>query len=191
MIRAIIPTLDADHAHQCVERVRANAGAEAVYHIIADTRRRGWVWVTTQGLDYVSAHDYVLFLNDDVAMSDDWLRILKNTLDAYHDPLRVGFVGPSGRCRTPPQNSGRPGDMRPPQLVHHLSGFCMLIHPRVEVVLDTEFIHYAAEVALQRASGWLSMWAPIVYCQHGLHRPRLEWWRHDQSLLYEKYGGIL
>ncbi len=196
MIHVIIPTLEEQRGNDCAERVMCNAGVDDVtVNVVVDDERRGWVRTTNVGLRrvnfYPAPSEYVLLLNDDCDLSEGWLFRLKLMLDISHNPLHVGFVGPSGACRTRPQSTGRRGDQRTSQLVHHLAGFCLLIHPQAVRLLDEDFTHYAAEVALQVTSGWRSLWVPGVYCEHELHAPHREWWERDQALLYEKYGGLL
>lgn len=132
-------------------------------------------------------------LNEDAEpVTPSWLRTLTEEMHR-REGLRVWFAGPSGPCRTAPQNGGRVGDKRRPRVVGHLAGFCLLI--RREALdalggLDERFVHYGSDVELQwrarREHGARSLWVPGVYCKHELHPPRrMDWHEKDNRLLME------
>ncbi len=156
--------------------------------VIHDTRRQGYTATVNEGIAQAKA-GHLLLLNDDCLLSDDWLSILLREMERRRD---AWFVGPSGRCRTFPQNTGRPNDKRRPRYVDHLAGFCLLVHPQGRRLLTSEFVHYGSDVDLQwdaQRRGGRSLWIPEVYCSHGLHDVN-DWWERDQATLKQIWGGI-
>jgi len=156
-----------------------NVGAE----VVVDEGGEGFTATVNRGLAYDGD---VCLLNDDAEpLTDNWLAILKQEMDK-REALKVWFAGPSGPCRTRPQNGGRVGDHRRPRLVG-LAGFCLLI--KAEAIgrlgeLDERFTHYASDVdyqlRAQRDFGARSLWVPSVFVQNELHPPRQPWWGEDQ-----------
>lgn len=163
--------------------------------VVVDENGEGFTATVNRGLeDY--AGDVCLLNDDAVPLTDDWLAILKREMDR-REALNVWFAGPSGPCRTAPQNGGRVGDHRRPRLVSHLAGFCLLI--KAEAVeklgqLDDRFIHYASDVDFQLRArkdfGSRSLWVPGVYVKHELHPPRQLWWDQDQQLFTAIWGRV-
>lgn len=162
--------------------------------VVEDQRREGWSRTINEGLRSVedSLRDDVLLLNEDcVPQTDGWLAVLHKEMYARPE---VWFVGPSGPCRTPPQNSGKPGSTVPPQLVTHLAGFCLLIHRDAIASLqrvDEGYRHYGSDVDLQwrarREHKKRSLWVPRVYVHHDLHQPVEPWWTMDQMRLRKRW----
>jgi GT2 family glycosyltransferase len=192
MITILIPTLDWYKADETARMALDCAGVRAEALIELDTDRQGFTKTVNRGLRKRNGDDIVLF-NDDCKPSDNWLLNLYTEMQRFY-AHRAWFVGPSGPCRTIPQNSGRPGDKRRSRLVQHLSGFCMLIHRDVISAfgeLDSRFIHYGSDVDLQRRAAKhykaRSLWVPSVFVDHELHQPHMEWWNHDQELLRQKW----
>jgi len=163
--------------------------------LVADESGEGFTATVNRGLEGYAGD--VCLLNDDaMPLTDGWLAILKREMDR-REALTVWFAGPSGPCRTAPQNGGRMGDHRRPRLVSHLAGFCLLIKAeaiqRLEA-LDDRFIHYASDVDYQLRArqdfGARSLWVPSVYVEHELHPPRQPWWDEDQQLFAAIWGRI-
>lgn len=185
----LIPTQDGEQAEHIGEQAVAFAGMECDCKVQIDTEGVGFTKTVNEGFEGVN--EYVCLLNDDcVPVTNDWLAVLKGEMDK-REALNVWFAGPSGPCRTPPQASGRVGDKRRPQVVDHLAGFCLLVHPdalRELGTLDERFTHYASEVdwqwRAQRDHKARALWVPEVYVKHEVHPPaNEEWWRQDQALL--------
>lgn len=192
MMRAeiIIPTLNPARATETARHAVTTAGVESVPHIIVDNERRGFTRTVNQGLRSLFEVDYIVLLNDDVRMSENWLF----RLIFYARKFSALFAGPSGACRTPPQCAGRPGDQRSPRIVSHVAGFCLLADWRAleksrHRYLDQRFRHYGSDVDWQWRSGGRSVWVPSVWCAHELHAPREPWWTQDQNKLIEIWGG--
>ena len=186
----LIPTLDATNGHDTGERAASLAGMDCDWKLQVDNEGKGFVKTVNAGLAGVT--DHVCLLNDDcVPEADGWLATLYAKM-RKRESLNVWFAGPSGSCRTPPQNGGRVGDKRRPRIVDHLAGFCLLIHKdalKEMGGLDEQYIHYAAEVDYQwrarRDHGAYSLWVPEVYMEHEVHDPHHEWWVQDQQKLSE------
>lgn len=197
MTTILIPTLDEAAAWMTGETAKARAGIDCDVLIVEDWTRSGYTRAVNRGLALIEASDArdddVCILVDDCEPCEDWLRMLQEALRERAD-LPAWFAGPSGPCRTPPQNSGRPGDKRRPCVVPHLAGFCLYItREALDKLggLDEAYTHYASDVDLQRRAqrdyGAKSVWVPGVYVDHGLHPPHMEWWRKDQDLLYSRW----
>ena len=188
-VRIIIPTLDFQAANRTARNAIEVAGRYATARIYVDINREGFTRTVNRGIRDIEDGDYVCLLNDDCRLSQDWLYQLRYEMDQRRSVLNVGFAGPSGRCRTPPQNSGREFDNRRPSLVPHLAGFCLLMHPDAVQELDERFTHYGSDVALQWSSELRSLWVPRVYCDHELHPPREPWWTEDNRKLAKIFRG--
>lgn len=167
----------------------AKSGApHAAVDIVVDGAREGFTATVNRGLKYANAD--VCLLNDDAPpLTEGWLALLLEEA-RRREALKVWFAGPSGPCRTAPQNGGRAGDRRRPRLVKHLAGFCLLIkREAIEALggLDPRFRHYASDVDLQwrawRDFGARALWVPGCFVEHELHEPRQPWWDEDQELL--------
>ena len=188
MITVIVPTLDLEACAATVTQAIGAAGVSCQALFCIDEAGEGYTATVNKGIAQVAGGD-VCILVDDCEPSQDWLATLAAEVETYQ-LRKVWFAGPSGPCRTPPQNSGRPGDYRRPHIVSHVAGFCLFIKEEaIEALggLDPRFTHYASDVDLQwrgqREHQATSIWVPGVYVKHGLHQPRMDWWEHDQALL--------
>ena len=183
----IVPTLDIVNGTMTASQAAMNAGMPCRVVIAVDSVRQGYTKTVNEALADVEGDAVILV--DDCVTGPGWLAALREAVYA-RESLKVWFAGPSGPCRTWPQNNGRRGDKRRPKLVSHVAGFC--IYARAEAValgLDERFCHYASDVHWQRVArqkyGARSLWVPQVYVDHELHPPHQEWWDHDQALLAE------
>lgn len=181
----IVPTLDITSGAATAETAQANAGMPCRVVIAVDSVRQGYTKTVNEALADVEGDAVILV--DDCVTGPGWLAALHEAVYALAS-LKVWFAGPSGPCRTWPQNSGRRGDKRRPKLVSHVAGFC--IYARAEAValgLDERFCHYASDVHWQRRArrdyGAKAIWVPGCYVDHEVHEPYEEWWQHDQALL--------
>jgi len=182
----LIPTQNEEQAARTGELAVSLAGLECEYRVQVDADGEGFTKTVNRGITDYSGH--ICLLNDDcVPITQDWLAILKEEMDR-RVPLGVWFAGPSGPCRTAPQNQGRIGDRRRPRIVDHLAGFCLLGVPGVfRLGLDEQFAHYGSDVDLQwrmrREYDKQPLWVPEVYVEHVLHEPHKAWWEQDQQKL--------
>lgn len=187
MIVLLIPTIDLDTGLLAQKRLEESAGMEVDTTILYDRELSGFTENVNRGLEQalVRGADACVCVEDCEPRTDRWLRKLKTVLDTRKE---VWFAGPSGPCRTPPQNTGLPGDGRKPQYVSHLAGFCLLIaHEALERVglLRPELAHYGSDVDYQwraRKLGGRSVWVPYVYMDHELHPPRQPEWKRDNKI---------
>ena len=189
----LIPTLDLDKARATGELAVERAGIECEALDVEDWTHAGYTHTVNRGLAAITDGD-VCVLVDDCEPCDGWLAQLAEAV-AERAALKVWFAGPSGPCRTPPQNSGRLGDGRRPRTVAHLAGFCLYVTRECLDSLgglDEAYTHYASDVDWQRRArrdyGANSLWVPGAYVGHELHAPHLEWWERDQRLLQERWG---
>lgn len=187
----LVPTTNVRQAERQAWRAADMAGVPNLgIKILVDEAREGFTTTVNRGLKRCPGD--VCLLNDDaMPLTEGWLAILRDEMDR-RSALRVWFAGPSGPCRTAPQNGGRVGDQRRPRLVSHLAGFCLLVKAEaVEVLggLDERFRHYGSDVDWQRRArrdfGARSLWVPGCFVKHELHPPRQPWWDEDQKLLEE------
>lgn len=186
----IVPTLDAAKGAETAAYAQRVAGMTCTAMVALDPKRQGYTKTVNGALAQVQGDAVVLV--DDCVPDPDWLRILHGAVYA-RTSLKVWFAGPSGPCRTWPQNGGRQGDKRRPCLVSHVAGFCL--YARQEAVamgLDERYFHYASDVDWQRRAqrdhGARALWVPSAYVAHGLHEPHQDWWEHDQALLAAMWG---
>lgn len=189
MTTIIMPTVNPEQAEETAAINTERAGAELETWIIVDEHREGYTKTVNRGL--AKAPGDVCIIVDDAVLSEGWLKTFQEEI-AKRKALTVWFAGPSMRCRTPPQNRGRPGDCRRPKIVPHLSGAAL--YATAEAVeaglMDERLIHYASDIDWQWRVRGRSLWIPSVWCDHELHEPaNLEWWQHDQKLLYTKWPG--
>jgi hypothetical protein len=187
----VIPTLDPDKALKTADLARERAGCECRVIIQHDEDGLGFTATVNEAIEGVPG--YIALLNDDCIPSQGWLATLIEEIEK-RAKLNVWFAGPSGPCRTHPQNSGRKGDHRRPRSVKHVAGFCLVARPGAFDALDgldPDFTHYASEVDAQwrarRDHGAKSLWVPSVYVDHELHPPLSEWWARDQTILHNKW----
>lgn len=181
----IIPTL---HLSVGMEKAKGLDN----YKIVVDTRREGFTKTVNRGLAKNMHHEFVCLLNDDATpIAENWLDKL---VEVFSWAKNVGFVGPSGTCRTAPQNTGVIGDKRLATPVSHLAFFCVVI--RTEVLrqvglLDEDYIHYGSDIDLQlraKKLGFYPVWRPDVYVKHEVKTPIAGWSQHDTNLLRSKWG---
>lgn len=184
-----------EEARYNADRAIDICGIEDVELILSTNQEgEGYVAGMNKALAKVPEGEYFVCLNDDSApLTANWLGIMLAELEK-RATLNVWFVGPSGGCRTAPQSAGRLRDKRRPTLVKHVSGFCMLCHPKVlsEVgLMDSEFHHYAGEIDWQwratRDHKARALWVPGVFVAHEVHEPHRDWWEKDQGLLTQKW----
>lgn len=163
------------------------AGLASGLVVVTDNERVGWTRTVNRGWK----DDDLCILNDDCVCPDGWLATLWNELEKQ--PL-AWFAGPSGACRTHPQASGTPGDMRLSSLVSHLAGFCLVIRRRAVAQLgplDESFIHYGSDIDYQwrarRQFGARALWVPSVYVEHELHAPHQPWYKIDNRTFASRW----
>lgn len=199
MVTIIIPTLDKARAEKTAATAYGQSGipsARLTVLVVEDHNGDGFTRTVNRGLAQSSGN--VCLLNDDVGpFSDGWLSVLLVEMQR-RERQRVWFAGPSGGCRTMPQNSGRWGDKRRPRIVSHLAAFCLLAsREAVEALgeLDEQFIHYGSDVDWQwrakRDFGAVSLWVPRSYVGHEAHEGREPWYSMDNQRFDEiwKQGG--
>jgi len=140
-----------------------------------------------------TATDDACVLNDDCAVGLGWLATLWEELESRPD---CWFAGPSGPCRTAPQCTGGKGDERPPQVVSHVAGFCLVMKREALQALgplDEAFRHYGSDVDMQwraqRDHGKRSLWVPSVFVDRGLHAPHEPWYTMDNVEFWKRWGG--
>lgn len=210
-VTIIIPTLEPERAVKTARQAIARAGCSkrATVQVVHDQDGEGFTRTVNRGLALVLAdkpsvlrpkdagdrasvlRGPVCLLNDDAEpVTAGWLARLLAELHRW-EPFGVWFVGPSGPCRTAPQNTGRVGDKRVPRIVSHLAGFCLLIAAEALQELgglDESFIHYCSDVDLQwraRQRGKFSLWVPDVFVSHAIHPPVSAWWQRD-TITFER-----
>lgn len=185
-IDLIIPTTDRDAGLEAWARATEKSGVTTYGNIPIDERGEGYTRTVNRALRQArdGGHDACVMVDDCRPVSNNWLSILQGVLTHRED---VWFVGPSGPCRTPPQNTGRPHDGRAPQYVSHVAGFCWVIRwEALDVLglLNERFAHYGSDVDYQwqgRELGKRAVWVPFIYVDHELHEPREPWWTEDNE----------
>lgn len=187
-IAVVVPTLDKARGEATVAYAVANAGIDAYPVVSVDHNHEGYTATVNRALAQLEG-ETVCLLVDDCTTSDGWLYALNEAM-IERAKSNCWFAGPSGPCRTIPQNGGRPGDRRQPQFVMALAGFCLLIHRDALIMLqglDCRYQHYASDIDLQfrgrQHFGARSLWVPGVYVAHGLHAPLEPWWTQDHETL--------
>ena len=188
-ITIVVPTLAPGPAEVAVQRNVACAGCSTIVDIVHDTKGEGFTRTVNRGLRRANT-DYVCILNDDVeSYTDDWLAKLR---DVIHGMPGLIAAGPSGPCKTTPQNTGIPGAPYGVIPVSHLAFFCVVLkmHVLEEVgFLDEDFTHGGSDVFMcwaARKLGYVPVWARHIYVAHTVHEHRADWHRADQQTLKRK-----
>jgi GT2 family glycosyltransferase len=158
--------------------------------VAVDESRSGW----TKNINrHLPDDDDLCILNDDCVVRIGWLATLWDELEGREN---CWFAGPSGPCRTPPQNSGHPNDERPPQVVSHVAGFCIVVKREAVKALgplDETLIHYGSDVdwqwRAQRDYDKTSVWVPSCYVDHGLHDPHEPWYSMDNHIFWKRWSS--
>ena len=201
MIPIIIPTLDKKAGMKAAHAASEFAGVRCMPIIVLDESRSGFTRTVNRGIRSVLTApvvpNYICLLNDDARpVTEDWLAEL---IKSFSGDQRVSFAGPSGPCRTAPQN-GPPGPLKDgyktkPIIVGHLSFFCVVIKTSVfksfDGLLDTRYIHYGSDVDLQfkaKRLGHLSQWVPHVYVDHEVKDFINRWHKTDAALFHAAWG---
>lgn len=187
MITLVLPVVDLDVGLTRAHVLEKSAGCDVDVRIVHDFERNGYTPAVNKGLQWALDHgtDACICVDDCDPLTNKWLHNLKVVLDSRDS---VWFTGPSGPCRTPPQNTGVPHDGRSPQYVSHLAGFCLLIaHEALEKngLLNPKLKHYGSDVDYQwraRKIGGRSVWVPYVYMDHELHAPSQPAWDRDNKI---------
>jgi len=197
----VIPTLDRMMAMTAANQALLLAGLENVRAIVAvDEERTGWTRNVNRNLPLTmnqdgtwTANDDLCILNDDCQVRLGWLATLWGELE---DRNEYWFAGPSGPCRTAPQNTGRLNDERRPQEVSHCAGFCLVVkREAIQALgpLDETFRHYGSDVdwqwKAQRDFKKKTLWVPGVYVAHGLHEPHEPWYALDNMQFWKRWQG--
>lgn len=185
-VTLIVPTLDRTRGALTAAAAAKSAGVATRLAVMVDQQGSGFTATVNRGLALaMERHTHACILVDDARpQTDGWLRALKSVVEMRQD---VWFAGPSGPCRTPPQNGGSPHDGRAPQYVSHLAGFCLLIAYRALQrlgFLRADLEHYGSDVDYQwrgRRLGGRAVWVPFVFVGHELHEPNAAWWKRDNE----------
>lgn len=185
----IMPTINPEQAAETARINEERAGTDLETLILVDEDREGYTKTVNRGLAEVDGP--VCIVVDDAIMSEGWLLTFEREVEKRR-ALKIWFAGPSMRCRTHPQNTGRPGDKRRPRVVPHVCG--VVLYATEEAVamgpLDERMVHYACDVDWQRRATGRSLWIPSVWCEHELHDPaHMDWWRNDHRVLREKWSN--
>ena len=191
----VVPTLDPVTALKNTQGAMLSSGMFTSVNIVHDKLGEGFTRTVNRGLRALPAHaDWVCILNDDIEpMTENWMyRLYKELVD---EPS-FGLAGPSGPCRTPPQNSGLPGAPYGVKVCSHLAFFCVLIKRDVfdEVGwLDEDLQHYGSDNILSWAAeiaGFKSIWVRHVYVLHEVSVPLEPWFSQDRKMLKRKIGEL-
>ena len=195
MLYIVMPSPDLAHAQATMDGALYLSGADCQAHIEHDPHRTGYTATVNRGIRTVMERgdcDAVCVLGDDARPSTNgWLAELR---DAMQLSSNTGFAGPSGPCRTAPQNTGKMHDAPGVFPVSHVAGFCVLVRGDVlrMGLMDEAFAHYGSDVdwqwAAKRDGGWNSVWVRHVYCQHEVHAMRQPWGAKDGALMRKKWG---
>lgn len=210
----IVPTLDREKGQRTADEALLLAGLENARAVVAvDETRSGWTRNVNRHLPLTktpsvsldkngnqtptpgwtwTADDDICILNDDCVVRLGWLATLWDELEQRND---CWFAGPSGPCRTPPQNSGTKDDERRPMVVSHCAGFCLVVRRAALQALgplDGTFRHYGSDVdwqwRAQRDFGKRTLWVPGVYVDHELHAPLEPWYTSDNFIFWERWN---
>jgi GT2 family glycosyltransferase len=122
-----------------------------------------------------STCEYIVLLNNDTEVTEDWLTRMISVFDNYP---KCGFVGPStNACHSPQKTINTPENAREynnsvKRLYDPMSGFCLVFRKSIWEELggfDKRFIHYGQESDLcDRAHklGYESYWCQGVFVHH-------------------------
>ena len=197
----IVPTVNREMGMRTRNQALLLAGLENVRAVLTvDESRSGWTRNVNRHLPLTqnqdkswTASDDVCILNDDYVVRIGWLATLWDELEGRSD---CWFAGPSGPCRTAPQNTGRPNDERQPQRVSHVAGFCLVVKRKAIQALgplDETFTHYGSDVdwqwKAQRDHGKRTLWVPSVFVGHGLHEPKQPWYGMDNRVFWQRWSN--
>jgi len=190
-MRIIVPTLDRMMGMKAANSARQLAGLKSADVVVAvDEQRNGW---TRNVNRHLPENDDVCILNDDCKVRIGWLATLWDELEQRQD---CWFAGPSGPCRTAPQCTGRIDDERPPQVVSHVAGFCLVIkREAIEALgpLDETFRHYGSDVdwqwRAQRDYGKRTLWVPGIFVDHGVHEQHEPWHTMDNFEFWKRWSN--
>lgn len=191
----VCPTLDLEAAAKACRQAQDLAGVPTAVVLVADLDRRGGVIPSNAAFTGALrlATPYIAYLNDDAQVTQqNWLKRLIEVLQS--DPT-YGIAAPSGPCRTPPQNKGKPG--MPPNVVvvsKPLVWFCAAIRRELFTDLglfDERFIHYGDETDFTRRAfeaGWKNVWVQDVWVDHEGSGEWIQPWRsHDVGEFRKKW----
>lgn len=196
MLALGLPTLKSElaNARDVMWRATQAAGVEVVPILEIDAEGVGFVRVCNRvlarGLALGASH--IAVLQDDLTtFPAGWAAQM---IDAVEQSEDYGMAGPSIRCGTSPQRTGRPG-MTGLEVVDLLCYTAVLFkRAMLEDVglLDESYIHYGGDydhVRQAQSRGWKAVWARGVYIGHNwesLAHP--DWKRHDSPLYYGRWS---
>jgi len=153
---------------------KASAGFPCKELIVTDEGGLGFTQAFNRGVRALLSGawewDCVCILSSDLKYEQQsWLRRLR---DVLHGTTWFGLVGPSVRCGTSPQKTGRPGMPFGHEVVKHLNFTGVLIKRAVfstidllneeykQAACDFDFVHRAQE------QSWDAVWVRDVWCEH-------------------------
>lgn len=151
------------------------------------TVNRGW----KQLLERENWDAVCMLANDLYYGQNGWLERMREVLFSQKD---IGMVGPSVKCGTHPQNTGKPGMEKGIETVARL-GFAGALIKRATIegvgLLDDAFTHYGSDfdfVHRAQEHGWRALWVRDVYCQHDWRPDKYpEWARQDRKTFYNRW----
>ena len=189
----VCPTLDLAAAAEVCHQAASLAGIPTAIILVVDLERRGGVIPGNAALaGAVQLNSpYIAYLNDDVVITQQgWLKRLVEVLESNST---YGIAAPSGPCRTPPQNKGKPGMARNVVVVDKpLVWFCAAIRTELFKQLglfDPRYIHYADESDFTQrafAAGWKNVWVQDVWVGHEGDGGWISDWRAHDVAEYRK-----
>lgn len=191
VVDIVIPTIFPRSARAVAKEAKAKAGCDVEVFVVFDEEKSGYPIAVNQGLTK-SRGGHVCLLDDDARpLTQGWLVVMLREMERRS---KIGFVGPSGLCRTMPQKHGRRRDRRRPRTVDRLAGFCLLVNQAVISAvggMDEGYMLYGADIDWQwraRHLGWRSLWVPGVFCVHSQREPMQPQWDQDFARFREKWG---
>lgn len=198
----VMPSLDQAKAEEVAEKMATLAGIPSLVLIAVDHEGEGSTKVGNIGLTTAieSGATHICYVNDDVWFEQgDWLKRLVEALDKK---ATYGIAGPGIKCRTLPQNLGRP-DMVPGEIPTKMLSFsCVVIKREVfEAIgyLDEDFVHFGSDTDFcmrARQAGFKLIWVRDVYAQHaytpiGARSEKVQRWKmQDLETYKEKWGNF-